>query len=118
MEKASSSGLFARGRTIYWPYNEINPLIERTTNVDTNDYDLALADAIMLDADQPEDISFGREVTKTLIVSTATSAAVFGGIVVIPMAIAAVSRWFARKKNADVVDGEVISTTDVPSQKA
>lgn len=84
----------------------------------TNDYDLALADAIMLDADQPEDISFGREVTKTLIVSTATSAAVFGGIVVIPMAIAAASRWFARKKNADVIEGEVTSTTDVPSQKA
>ena len=67
---------------------------------------------ILEDSDQTEDTSFGREVTKTLIVSTATSAAVFGGLVVIPMAASAVKRWYDRKKNPVVIEGEVVSTTD------
>lgn len=67
---------------------------------------------ILEDSDQTEDTSFGREVTKTLIVSTATSAAVFGGLVVIPMAASSVKRWYDRKKNPVVIEGEVVSTTD------
>lgn len=84
--------------------------------MDNTDYDLALADAAQLDEmDQNEDVSFGKEVAKTLVITTVTSAAVFGGMVAIPYAAAHVKRWFSRKKNPDIIDGEVISDTIEPT---
>lgn len=51
--------------------------------------------------------SFGKEVAKTLAVSTATSAGVFGGFVVIALLTPKVKAWFNRKKNNEVViEGE------------
>ena len=50
--------------------------------IDTTPTDLVVINA-ELDMDNTD--SFGKELTKTLIVSTATSAAVFGGFVVVTL---------------------------------
>lgn len=76
--------------------------------MDTTSPDFVIIDA---ETDQNEDMSFGKEVTKTLAVSTATSAGVFGLFVVIALATPKVKSWFNRKKNTDVIEGEVVSDT-------
>lgn len=76
--------------------------------MDTTSPDLVIIDA---EPDQNEDMSFGREVTKTLAVSTATSAGVFGLFVVTALVAPKVKAWFDRKKNPNVIDGEVLSET-------
>lgn len=73
--------------------------------MDTTSTDLVIIDA---ESDQNEDMSFGKEVAKTLAVSTATSAGVFSLFVVIALAAPKVKTWFNRKKNTDVIDGEVV----------
>lgn len=76
---------------------------------DTTSTDTVIIDA---DTDQTEPESFGKEVTKTLITSTATSAGVFAGFVVIALATPKVKAWFDKRKKTDAVDGEVV--IDVP----
>lgn len=84
--------------------------------MDTND---TSTDLVTLDAesDQTEDQSFGKEVAHTLLVSTATSAGVFGGFVVIALLTPKVKSWFNRKKNTEVIEGES-SVKDAPVEKA
>lgn len=67
-------------------------------------------------SDQDEPMSFGREVTKTLAVSTATSAGVFGGFVVIALLTPKVKAWFNRKKNDNVIEGETAAPKDAPKK--
>lgn len=71
-------------------------------------------DTIVLDADveETEPEGFGKEVTKTLITSTATSAGVFAGFVVIALVTPKVKAFFDRRKKTEVVEGEIV--TDAP----
>jgi hypothetical protein len=81
--------------------------------MDTND--TTSPDLVVIDAELPQDDtqSFGSEVTKTLLVSTAMSALVFGGAAVITIAGPKVVAWFSRKKNNGVIiEGEVGTVTD------
>lgn len=93
-------------------YNEINHPLERTIPMDTND--TTSTDLIVIDAEIPTEAdSFGKEVAKTLAVSTATSAGVFGGFVVIALLTPKVKAWINRKKNTEVIEGES-SVKDTP----
>jgi hypothetical protein len=71
--------------------------------------DTTSPDTIVLDADieNTETESFGKEVTKTLITSTATSAGVFAGFVVIALVTPKVKEFFDRRKKKDVVEEAV-----------
>jgi hypothetical protein len=62
------------------------------------------------DATETETPGFGKELTKTLAVSTATSAGVFGGFVVIALLTPKVKNWWANRKS-NVVEGEVAETS-------
>ena len=87
--------------------------------MDTNDTSTT-PDLVVLDADTDldEDQSFSKEVGKTLLVSTATSAGVFGGFVLIALLTPKVKTWFNRKKNnAVVIDGESTETTESSEEK-
>jgi hypothetical protein len=76
-------------------------------------------DLVVLDADPElnEDMSFGREVAKTLAVSTATSAGVFGLFVVTALVAPKVKSWFDRKKNNEVVIEGESSVKDSSDEK-
>jgi hypothetical protein len=80
--------------------------------------DTTSTDLVTIDAELPqiEDISFGKEVTKTLLVSTATSAGVFGGFVVIALLTPKVKTWFSRKKTDVVIEGETEDTKESPEK--
>lgn len=81
--------------------------------MDTND--TTSTDLVIIDADliETEADSFGKEVAKTLAVSTATSVGVFGGFVVIALLTPKVKAWMNRKKNTEVIEGES-SVKDTP----
>lgn len=77
---------------------------------------------VVIDADETTDTEtpgFGKELTKTLAVSTATSAGVFGGFIVIALLTPRVKDWWARRKS-NVIEGEVAetSTTKDTAEKA
>lgn len=77
---------------------------------DTTSNDLVIIDADLIETEAD---SFGKEVAKTLAVSTATSAGVFGGFVVIALLTPKVKAWINRKKNTEVIEGES-SVKDTP----
>lgn len=58
-------------------------------------------DLLPLNADSDQDVtpSFGSEVAKTLALSTATSAVVFGGFFAIAALTPKVTAWFKARKN-------------------
>ena len=76
-------------------------------------------DLVVLDAELPEDDdqSFGSEVAKTLLVSTAMSALVFGGAAVIAIAGPKVVAWATRKKNNVVVIEGESTVKDAPAEE-
>lgn len=78
--------------------------------MDTNDTTSPTTD-IVIDADSElvEAESFGKEVTKTLIVSTATSAGVFGGFVVIALLTPKVQTWLQKRKKTDTLEEEIVA---------
>lgn len=79
--------------------------------MDTNE--TLSTDTVILDdefAPDTETIGFGKELTKTLAISTATSAGVFGGFVVIALLTPKVKELWARRKS-NVIEGEVTATS-------
>lgn len=84
------------------------------TVTETPSTDLVVIDA---DATEIETIGFGKELGKTLAVSTATSAGVFGGFVLIALLTPKIKNWLANRKN-NVVEGEVAETPTGPVNKA
>lgn len=77
-------------------------------------------DTVIIDADEDQTTtdSFGKEVTKTLITSTATSAGVFAGFVVIALVTPKVKDWFdARKKKDEPVVEVVTDAPETPAKK-
>jgi hypothetical protein len=75
--------------------------------IETNSTDVVDTDT---DATETETPGFGKELTKTLAVSTATSAGVFGGFVVIALLTPKIKDWW-RSRKSNVIDGEVEETT-------
>jgi hypothetical protein len=67
---------------------------------------------VVIDADDTEieTPGFGKELGKTLVVSTATSAGVFGSFVLIAVLTPKVKNWW-RSRKSNVIDGEVEETT-------
>jgi hypothetical protein len=62
------------------------------------------------DTTEIETPGFGKELGKTLAVSTATSAGVFGSFVLIAVLTPKVQNWW-RSRKSNVIDGEVEETT-------
>lgn len=62
------------------------------------------------DTIETETPGFGKELGKTLAVSTATSAGVFGSFVLIAVFAPKVQNWW-RSRKSNVIDGEVEETT-------
>jgi hypothetical protein len=88
-----------------------------TTDTTSTETDILIVDT---DSDQTEPESFGKEVTKTLVTSTATSAGVFAGFVVIALVTPKVKTWFdnrkSKKNDAEVIDPEVVEVvTETPA---
>lgn len=75
--------------------------------------DTTSTDPIVTDADveETETDSFGKEVTKTLITSTATSAGVFAGFVVIALATPKVKAFFDKRRASKDVEPETVTET-------
>lgn len=65
------------------------------------------SDVLVIETETP---SFGKELTKTLAVSTATSAGVFGGFIVFAIVAPKVTNWW-RSRKSNVIEGEVTETT-------
>jgi hypothetical protein len=78
--------------------------------IDTTSTDLVLIDADDNEVDTP---GFGSEVAKTLAISTATSAVVFGGFVAIAALTPKVKTWFAdRKKKTEATVEDAIDAAN------
>lgn len=80
----------------------MDPITE-TTSPETVD-----SDALAIETETP---GFGKELTKTLAVSTATSAGVFGGFIVFALVAPKVTNWW-RNRKSNVIEGEVVPETD------
>jgi Pyruvate/2-oxoacid:ferredoxin oxidoreductase gamma subunit len=77
-----------------------------TTNPSTETLELIALEA---DEDQADTPGFGTEVAKTLALSTATSALVFGGFAAIAVLAPKVKAWFnARKKDVPATVEEAV----------
>lgn len=77
--------------------------------IDTTSTDLVIIDGNLDNTD-----SFGKELAKTFAVSTATSAAVFGGFVAVALLTPKVKSWFAKKNQVDM---EVLEHIETSSDK-
>lgn len=80
---------------------------------ETPSTDIVLADETDTNS---ETIGFGKELGKTLAVSTATSAGVFGGFVLIAVLTPKVKDWW-RSRKSNVIEGEVTETSTGTTEK-
>jgi hypothetical protein len=74
---------------------------------ETPSTDVVIPDETVTETETP---GFGKELGKTLAVSTATSAGVFGSFVLIAVLTPKVKDWW-RSRKSNVIDGEVEETT-------
>lgn len=77
------------------------------TTLDPTSPETVDSDALVTETETP---GFGKELTKTLVVSTGTSAAVFGGFVVFALVAPKVTNWW-RSRKSNVIEGEVVTET-------
>lgn len=77
--------------------------------IDTTSTDLVIIDGSLDNTD-----SFGKDLAKTFVVSTATSAAVFGGFVAVALLTPKVKSWFSKKNEVEM---EVLDTIETTSDK-
>lgn len=87
-----------------------------TTETPTTD--IVVIDEAALVEDCPND-SFGKEIAKTLIVSTATTAGMIAGVFVVGFAVQKVQEFKTKRasKKETVIEGEVVETpTETPEK--
>lgn len=76
--------------------------------------DIVITDEVVVVEDYTNN-SFGKEITKTLLISAATTAGMVGGFVVFGFAVQKIEQFKTRRASKkNVVEGEVVETTETP----
>lgn len=87
-------------------------------NIDTPTTDIVITDEAVV-VENSATASFGKEITKTLVVSTASSVGVLAGFVVVGYAVGKIQQFKAKRASAKetvIVEGEVVDlpVTETP----
>jgi hypothetical protein len=87
-------------------------------DIDTPTTDIVITDEAVL-VENPTNESFGKEIAKTLIISTATTAGMLVGVAAVGFVVGKFQEFKTKRASkGDVIEGEVIETpTETPTNK-